>query len=484
MMHHLSKSILLMVFAVAICCGLYPLTLWAIGQTFFSDQANGSLVRDAAGTVVGSRLIAQPFTKDEYFHPRPSAPSYDASASAPSNLASSNYAPVPRRRHHRADCDLRERRAGRPARRTRRRGVVPEGHVPGTAARRRAVGRRAQQPRPGVGEGGPVTRAYVDEWSKADPAVVAQWVKDNPTRRATGGGPGSGVSTASERLPGPIPGRVSTRRPREDRGPPSSRRRTAATSSRRSSTCGGRGTAVALQDVPADFVMASGSGLDPHITLDNAKFQLDRIADAWAKDTKRSGAGAARHRGPRSRGHSGLCHRDRHDGPAEPVLRRSADETWWRSRRGMPVRRPERGRSQNHPGRRRGGPPHDMPQPELVFVIPTYRLRDVCETVATYDENFWNNGHSPRILVFDDSSVANHEKYYPLLEKTRTWATSSRRPEGRRRSATCSRGRATGSPAAVRNLFRPSYGGNRNFALIYTLAATSSAPTTTCGRTG
>jgi hypothetical protein len=51
---------------------------------------------------------------------------------------------------------------------------------------------------------------------------------------------------------------------------------------------------------------------------------------------------------------------------------------------------------------------------------PTYRLRDVCETVATYDESFWNSGHSPRIIVFDDSSVANHEKYYPLLEKTRT----------------------------------------------------------------
>src|SRR5262245_49811217 len=92
MMRHLSKSILLMVFAVAICCGLYPLTLWVIGQTFFHDQANGSLIRDTAGTVVGSRLIAQPFTKDEYFHPRPSAPSYDASASAPSNLAASNYA--------------------------------------------------------------------------------------------------------------------------------------------------------------------------------------------------------------------------------------------------------------------------------------------------------------------------------------------------------------------------------------------------------
>src|ERR1700675_3063893 len=44
------------------------------------------------GKPVGSLLIAQPFTKDEYFQPRPSAASYDASASASSALAASNYA--------------------------------------------------------------------------------------------------------------------------------------------------------------------------------------------------------------------------------------------------------------------------------------------------------------------------------------------------------------------------------------------------------
>ncbi len=42
-----------------------------------------------------------------------------------------------------------------------------------------------------------------------------------------------------------------------------------------------------LQDVPADMVTTSGSGLDPDVTLENAEYQLDRVSSAWAKDTKR-----------------------------------------------------------------------------------------------------------------------------------------------------------------------------------------------------
>src|SRR5215470_3902186 len=90
-MSYLSSSMKLLAFTVILCCGMYPLVLWGIGQAIFPDQAEGSLVYGRDGAPVGSRLIAQPFTKDEYFQPRPSAVSYNAAASGPSNLGASNY---------------------------------------------------------------------------------------------------------------------------------------------------------------------------------------------------------------------------------------------------------------------------------------------------------------------------------------------------------------------------------------------------------
>ena len=92
MLRQISKSIVLLFFLVVIGAGLYPFILWVIGQAAFSFEANGSMLKGPDGKLIGSRLIAQPFTKDEYFQPRPSAPSYDASASASSSLAVSNYA--------------------------------------------------------------------------------------------------------------------------------------------------------------------------------------------------------------------------------------------------------------------------------------------------------------------------------------------------------------------------------------------------------
>src|SRR5208282_1084637 len=91
MLRILSRSLLLLGLTIIICCGVYPLAVWAIGKAIFPFQANGSLLTGPDGSIVGSKLIAQPFTKDEYFQPRPSAASYDASASASSTYAASNY---------------------------------------------------------------------------------------------------------------------------------------------------------------------------------------------------------------------------------------------------------------------------------------------------------------------------------------------------------------------------------------------------------
>jgi K+-transporting ATPase ATPase C chain len=69
----------------------YPLAITGVSKVAFPYQAEGSLVRDAKGQVIGSALIAQPFAKDEYLHPRPSAAGmgYDAS-----NSGGSNYGPL------------------------------------------------------------------------------------------------------------------------------------------------------------------------------------------------------------------------------------------------------------------------------------------------------------------------------------------------------------------------------------------------------
>src|SRR5580692_7086332 len=113
-----------------------------------------------------------------------------------------------------------------------------------------------------------------------------------------------------------------------------------------------------------------------------------------------------------------------------------------------------------------------MPANDLFFVIPTYRLRDVGETVEHYDEHFWRNGHTVRMIVFDDSSPVNQEKYYPLLEQTKThndlYYVGPQEKE-QFLAYLNSRLRDKRLDSLVKSLFRPSYGGNRNYTLMYTL---------------
>ena len=69
------------------CSLLYPLVIWGLGQTLTPDSANGSLIKDDQGKLLGSKLLAQRFQRPEYLWPRPSAVDYDSSAAGGSNLS-------------------------------------------------------------------------------------------------------------------------------------------------------------------------------------------------------------------------------------------------------------------------------------------------------------------------------------------------------------------------------------------------------------
>jgi K+-transporting ATPase ATPase C chain len=83
----LRSAVMVTLMFAAVCCGLYPLVVFGISQALFRDQANGSLIVDADGTVHGSKLLGQQFTGEKYFQSRPSAAGngYDATSSGGSN---------------------------------------------------------------------------------------------------------------------------------------------------------------------------------------------------------------------------------------------------------------------------------------------------------------------------------------------------------------------------------------------------------------
>jgi K+-transporting ATPase ATPase C chain len=302
MLRHLMTNVLLVVVTLFLAVVVYPGVLLVIGQVVFPYQAQGSLIttKDAQGkeVVVGSRLIAQPFTSDEYFQPRPSAASYNGVASGASNWGGNNYL-------------LRDRVA---------RSLGPIVKYQGPASKKgQAVGpdieawfqKDSFQGKPGIVDqwadahstialnwvkADKLNGAFVEAWKNQHPNEVAEWKKANPdTPKPTPEDLAVPFFKSYSKLfPGTFPSIVE--------------HKTADGKTEKKVEPIKEGSDIQaaffdmwlqenlwlheqdatkypmpdLEKVPADMVMASGSGLDPHITLKSALYQLDRVADKWA----------------------------------------------------------------------------------------------------------------------------------------------------------------------------------------------------------
>ncbi|MGB8658167.1 MAG: potassium-transporting ATPase subunit C [Candidatus Zixiibacteriota bacterium] len=294
MWRYLSKSILLLLVLVFICCVLYPLGLWLVGQTVFPFQANGSLLLGPDGKPVGSRLIAQPFSKDEYFQPRPSAVSYDASASGSSSLAASNY--KLRDRIARALGPMVKYRSG------------PKAGQSVAADIENWFQEDLYQDKPHLVaqwadlhnslaqawvKADSTHTTYVDSWMKTHPGLITQFIKDNPGTQPPKEDDLAIVffKSFSQENPGKFPSTITHTR--------------ADGKSETMIELVNIGSDIQsiffdmwrqdhpeadLKEIPGDLVTTSGSGLDPHITLQNAEYQLDRVASKWAANLKRDPA--------------------------------------------------------------------------------------------------------------------------------------------------------------------------------------------------
>jgi K+-transporting ATPase ATPase C chain len=93
-LHEIKITVIATLLLLFVCCCVYPLFVFGLGQLLFPQKANGSLVLDASGKPIASTLLGQTFTADKYFTPRPSAAGngYDSMSSSGSNLGPTSQA--------------------------------------------------------------------------------------------------------------------------------------------------------------------------------------------------------------------------------------------------------------------------------------------------------------------------------------------------------------------------------------------------------
>jgi K+-transporting ATPase ATPase C chain len=267
---HIRANLWLVALTLLLCSVLYPLALLGVGQALFPAQANGSLVTGPDGKIIGSRLVAQNFTADHYFWPRPSAASYNAAASGASNWGANN--PKLRFRVARQLGPI-VAYADDPANGDRRGQQVGPEVEKWFAEKDRLAAWAADNPTLAAEwvKTDDTTKKLVTDWAKSHPDVLEQWRKDN----ATGDLPN--VEESPDAVAVQFFASFAAKNPRTFPGKAGADVQgvffDAWLQEHRDAK---------LEQVPADLVMASGSGLDPHITLRGARFQLDRVAAARA----------------------------------------------------------------------------------------------------------------------------------------------------------------------------------------------------------
>jgi potassium-transporting ATPase KdpC subunit len=327
MKNHLRANAWLLVLIVALVCVLYPAAIWVYANWLFPAEAAGSLLTqkqpDGAAVVKGSSLIGQPFSKDWYFQPRPSAASYNAAASGASNWAANNP-------------KLRDRVA-------RQLGTVvkynPDGPKRDDSVQTdietwfadskplfKDFGNKSDEKPPVAIAWARGNSGLAGQWVKADAnkAAVIQWLRDHPkllsdwrTAKPDASEPNLDDDTTipfddiavaffesfaeahPDRNAWPNPVEFDTQK-KDDKGEAIKGKRfePVAKGADLQATMfetwladpANAGRVAELKPVPADMVMASGSGLDPHITLRNAEYQLDGVIKARAKEAKRDPA--------------------------------------------------------------------------------------------------------------------------------------------------------------------------------------------------
>ncbi|MDB5388581.1 MAG: transporting ATPase, KdpC subunit [Planctomycetaceae bacterium] len=268
MIRHLTANLWLLVLTIVICAIVYPMAMLGIGQAVFPSKANGSLITDKkTGKLIGSSLIAQPFASDEYFQPRPSAVSYNAAATGGSNWGANN--PNLRKRVVGALGPMLKYRDGRP--------VGPDivVWVQDNLKQDQTILSQWVESDPYLAERwGSANGDFLAGWGKEHADDVAGWSKDNSDAEITPTGLASlFFASYAKGTTATWPETNGTdlqvaffehwwrAHPKAD-----------------------------VQPIPADLVMTSGCGLDPHITLKGALYQLDRVAGKWAATAKQDPA--------------------------------------------------------------------------------------------------------------------------------------------------------------------------------------------------